>query len=768
MIWADRVAQDIIASCKYKPYWVDDMKTPSGRIHVGSLRGVVMHDLIYKTLHDAGQKATFSYVFDDHDPMDALPVYLDSDKWGKYLGQPLFTIPSPDAKAENYARYFAGEFKDVFNSIGCNPKIIWASTLYKTGKMNDEIRLCLDKVSIIRKIYATLYKKKIADDWFPFQVVCPNCGKESTTKVTSWDGKTVTFCCNVDAVTWTQGCGICGKTSPFSGDGKFVGKLSWKVEWAVKWKVIGITIEGAGKDHMGAGGSHDVASQVAEKVINYPTPYGLAHEFFLIGGKKMSSSKGVGSSAREVADSLPPYLLRFLMVRTHIKQAIDFDPGGMTIPDLFDEYDRCAYAYFDKTDEDLGRIFELSQTNGTTKKKLFLPRFRDVASFIQMPSVNLEKRFEEKKGSKLTNTEKEILEHRIQYARLWLARSAPEEFKVTVAETLPEAAKNLTGNQKEYLQEIAKQLEKKQNAEELQQTLFNLAKSHRLSTKEAFQAIYTALFGKPAGPKAASFLLSLDKNFVKRRFEEVSKISANQEIETHIFPILNQPELFSIDKAIKQRYPSIVVGIAIIKNVTIKKQNPELQQEIDGLLQSFEGITTEQLSKFPEIQSYRRIYKEMGIDWHSRRPSPEALLRRIATGKGLYSVNTCVDAYNLVVMKNRVSVGAFAQDRITFPTVLRFAKAGEKIHLLGDQEPTEYKEGEIAYFDQIGGYNMDFNYRDAQRTMVTEKTKNLWINIEGVYEITREQVEKTLQETIEMIAKYCGGKVELVGIVTVS
>lgn len=92
-------------------------------------------------------------------------------------------------------------------------------------------------------------------------------------------------------------------------------------------------------------------------------------------------------------------------------------------------------------------------------------------------------------------------------------------------------------------------------------------------------------------------------------------------------------------------------------------------------------------------------------------------------------------------------------------------KKGEKIHLLGDEDPTEYKKGEVAYFDQVGGFNIDFNYRDAQRTMVTEKTKNLWINIEGVYEIGREKVEKTLRETVDIITKYCGGKVERVGIV---
>src|SRR5574340_1339873 len=119
MYWADRVSQEIIKSKKYQPYWVDDMKTPSGRIHIGSLRGVVIHDLIYKSLLDNGVKAKFTYVFDDHDPMDEVSATLNKEEWSRYLGKPLFTVPSPDGKADSYAKYFASEFVEVFNKIAC-------------------------------------------------------------------------------------------------------------------------------------------------------------------------------------------------------------------------------------------------------------------------------------------------------------------------------------------------------------------------------------------------------------------------------------------------------------------------------------------------------------------------------------------------------------------------------------------------------------------------------------------------------------------------
>jgi len=199
--------------------------------------------------------------------------------------------------------------------------------------------------------------------------------------------------------------------------------------------------------------------------------------------------------------------------------------------------------------------------------------------------------------------------------------------------------------------------------------------------------------------------------------------------------------------------------------VTVKKEDRGLNTEIGKYVISQQNLTTREISDSPEIQSYHRIYRETGVDWHSKRPSPEALLRRIATKKELPKVNSCVDAYNLVVMKYRVSAGAFNLDKIKFPTVLRSAVKGDKIILLGDSQYSFYAPGEVAYFDQIEGYNIDFNYLDSERTKVDQTTKNLWINVEGVYDINREQVERTLKETVDIIIKYCGGKLELAGIV---
>lgn len=505
MFWADKVALEL-KKRNLPLEWVDDMKTPSGRVHVGSLLGVVFHDLVFRALQDQGVKAKYTYVFENHDPMDDIPTYLPREKFEKYLGMPLFMIPSPVEGYKDFATYYATEFQQTFNAIGSYPEILWTKDLYTSGKMNDAIKLLLDNAEEVRNIYNEMYKKEIANDWYPFQVYCEQCYKVSTTRVYDWDGEFVHYRCPVDATTWTKGCGFEGKTSPFSDESGMKGKLPWKVEWPAKWQAIGVTVEGAGKDHMSAGGSHDLAILVCERILHYPVPYPVSYEFMLIGGKKMSSSKGRGFAAADMLKILPPELIRFLIVKMDITKQTNFDPEGETIPRLFDEYQKAAEAYFEKSDEDLARVFELSQVKSVTKPPTV--RFSTLAQWVQMPNMQEKIR-------------KEGLEEWAKYAKVWVEQFAPEKDRFMVQEETPEEAKHLTGDQKAFLHAVAELLDRQWNGEEFQKVIYEKAKELGVSSRDAFSAIYLTLLGKTHGPKAGFLILSLDPTFVKDRFLSV-------------------------------------------------------------------------------------------------------------------------------------------------------------------------------------------------------------------------------------------------------
>ncbi len=520
MYWADKIAKEIIDSGKYKPYWLDDLFTPSGAAHIGSLRGPIIHDLISRSLIDAGQKTTFSYVFNDFDPIDGLPEDLQ-EKFSKFLGFPLKTVPSPDDEFDNFADYFANDYKKVLEDLGVKVKYFSSWDMYHEGKFDEAIKIALDNAQAIQDIYMEVSgSQKKQQGWYPFQVICQNCSRLGTTRVYDWDGEKVSYKCEEAIVSWAKGCSNEGKVSPFGG----TGKLPWKVDWPAHWKVLGVTIEGEGKDHSSRGGSRDIARELCKKVFKIAEPFDIPYEFFQLGGKKMSSSKGIGLKAHDLVKLLPNEVGRFLFCRTDFRSAIDFDPvGTMAIPDLFDEYDRCYRAYIDDTDEDLSRVFELSQIDKLSpKEKTFIPRFRDVVNFMQQSGLDLEKKFGEIKANSLNDTEKKILDERKKYAQIWLKEYALEEFNLQMSKDLPEVANNLSDDQKKFLKDIIPFLDQ-EDPEELQLKIYNLSKQLKIDSKEAFTAIYLSMIGKTHGPKAAWFLLSYSKEKVIERLKEASK-----------------------------------------------------------------------------------------------------------------------------------------------------------------------------------------------------------------------------------------------------
>ena len=72
MDWADELAASVSG-----PQVINDSKTPSGTVHVGSLRGPVIHDALWRAVRDRGLEATYLYGVDDMDPMDT-PVAPDA------------------------------------------------------------------------------------------------------------------------------------------------------------------------------------------------------------------------------------------------------------------------------------------------------------------------------------------------------------------------------------------------------------------------------------------------------------------------------------------------------------------------------------------------------------------------------------------------------------------------------------------------------------------------------------------------------------------
>jgi lysyl-tRNA synthetase class 1 len=527
MFWADQIAGEIgrrfAGDTKAgKTIAIRDEWTASGRGHVGSMRGVAIHGAIAEALAENGIPNIFRYEINDFDPMDGFPPELP-EEFRQHMGRRLFDIPSPDPeKGRNLAEYFANDFKSAIAHSGFAPDYYLSSEMYLAGKMDAVINEALNAADTIRSIYKEVSGSVKKEGWLPLHVVCPDCKKIVTTVATDFDGDTVLVNCYKTTVDYTEGCGFEGRVSPFGG----TAKLPWKVEWAAKWKVHNVLVEGGGKDHSTKGGSRDVANHISREVFKYEPPFDVPYEFLLVGGAKMSSSKGKGVSAREVADLLPQKIFRLMLLGKDYNQQFNFDPEGDTIPALYDQYDKLAGHAWQGASDDYVRLFALVH-QANLPEPMFLMRFSQVAFLVQMPHLKILDEAAALKGSALTTAERDELAERVMYARRWLENYAPEKFVFRLQQTLPESALSLTGAQRNALKALLKDLEMDFPAKgELMHSLIRSIPARpevSIEPREFFTSIYKLFLDKESGPQAGWFLAALPKDFVLARLREATR-----------------------------------------------------------------------------------------------------------------------------------------------------------------------------------------------------------------------------------------------------
>jgi len=158
-------------------------------------------------------------------------------------------------------------------------------------------------------------------------------------------------------------------------------------------------------DHCTRGGSRDVANGCFREIFRENPPINAPYGFFLINGLKMSSSKGLGFSARDMADFLPPEILRYVMINNQIKRPVEFSVDANKIIKLFNDYDKILQS-------GKKEILELTEVDGSSEP-YFGANFQLLITLIQIPNLDIKKEIESRLGRELREKELKSLNSRI-------------------------------------------------------------------------------------------------------------------------------------------------------------------------------------------------------------------------------------------------------------------------------------------------------------------------------------------------------------------
>ena len=252
--WADELALRVRDS---GPQVVNDSKTPSGTVHVGSLRGPVILDAI--TPRAARQRRRDDAPLRRRRPRpDGRPGAPDARRgrdarWASRW--PTCRTRWATAHA-SYARHSAGIFIEMFAGLGIHPdRYYWMSDIYPTGRDGSvHPDRALDRADVVREIYRARRERPASRRLAPDRRHLPDLrqGRHDDRAPTGTAARSTSSAAPTSS-TWATGCGTTGWISPFGG----AAKLPWNLEWAAQWSLFGVTIEPCGKDLSTAGGSRD-------------------------------------------------------------------------------------------------------------------------------------------------------------------------------------------------------------------------------------------------------------------------------------------------------------------------------------------------------------------------------------------------------------------------------------------------------------------------------------------------------------------------------
>ena len=208
-------------------------------------------------------------------------------------------------------------------------------------------------------------------------------------------------------------------------------------------------------------------------------------------------------------------------------------------------------------------------------------------------------------------------------------------------------------------------------------------------------------------------------------------------------------------------FPEAQISIMVAKgldNSVDESKDPYFKSLLDkGAKRAEDFIPDETFTQNDVIQEWRQAFSKFKTK-KGARSSIEALLKRVSQGREFHPINPLVDLYNSVSLSYAVPCGGEDLDKIVGSLHLGKAKGGEVFFPLGAETDAPALPEEIIYYDEEGAVCRCLNWREAQRTMLTEGTTDAVLVIEAINEEQVARAQAAMKELQSLVEEYFGVK----------
>jgi len=222
---------------------------------------------------------------------------------------------------------------------------------------------------------------------------------------------------------------------------------------------------------------------------------------------------------------------------------------------------------------------------------------------------------------------------------------------------------------------------------------------------------------------------------------------------------------FVIEPKFWDLFPDTAIGVVIARGINnTEEENEGVRPDLIEMLEQAnveakKFLTAEVFSENEVIQVWRKAFQKFKTK-KGVRCSIEALLKRVEKGNEVGTINPLVDIYNTISLRYGLPCGGEDIDTFVGDLRLTVTDGGDPFLALGDEEYDVTLPGEVCYLDGEGAVCRCWNWRDGQRTMLTEDTVNAILVIESVDPSRRDVLNQAIATLSDLVPQFLGGEAE--------
>lgn len=208
-------------------------------------------------------------------------------------------------------------------------------------------------------------------------------------------------------------------------------------------------------------------------------------------------------------------------------------------------------------------------------------------------------------------------------------------------------------------------------------------------------------------------------------------------------------------------FPDATIAIAVVRGFDNTVEDPEIWPMLEIEIERAAASANEgEIGQHPAVAPWRAAFAQFGVKPSKYRSSIEAMLRSAQSGR-LRSINPLVDLYNTISLRHQLPVGGEDLAKIVGDVRLTRAHGDELFTPLGAEGPETPPPGAVIYRDDDSVICSCWNWREAERTMLTEGTTEAVLVIESIPPLDPNAARIAIDDLAALVQRHLGGSAEV-------